>query len=241
MQTESHRWYSHRLGREMGVVVYGHYGLPVLAFPTSGGAEWELENMGLIPALAPYVDGGRVKIFTVGSNSDASWYNTGAHPFHRSWMQRMFDEYIRWEVIPFIHAHSGGLLPIATMGASLGAFHAANTLFKRPDAVKRCWAMSGPYDMRRFMDGMSDENFYFNNPIDYVGGMNDWAQIGLLNTCDIHIATGNGPWEKPEHSYHLSRVLASKGIHHHLDNWGLEGGHDWPYWKHQMWHYLREV
>ena len=59
MQTESHRWYSHRLGREMGVVVYGHYGLPVLAFPTSGGAEWELENMGLIPALAPYVDAGR--------------------------------------------------------------------------------------------------------------------------------------------------------------------------------------
>ena len=49
----------------------------------------------------------------------------------------MFDEYIRWEVIPFIHQHSQGLLPIATMGASLGAFHAANTLFKHPDAVKR--------------------------------------------------------------------------------------------------------
>ena len=54
------------------------------------------------------------------------------------------------------------------------------------------------------------------------------------------IAIGN-PWEKPEHSYHLSRVLASKGIHHHLDDWGDQGGHDWPYWKHQMWHYLREV
>ena len=86
-------------------------------------------------------------------------------------MQRMFDEYIRWEVIPFIHEQCGGLLPIATMGASLGAFHAANTLFKHPDAVKRCWAMSGLYDMRRFMDGMSDDNFYFNNPIDYLGGM----------------------------------------------------------------------
>jgi esterase/lipase superfamily enzyme len=36
-------------------------------------------------------------------------------------------------------------------------------------------------------------------------------------------------------------VLASKGIHHHLDDWGHEGGHDWPFWKHQMWHYLREV
>ena len=56
MRKDYVRWYSHRLGRDMGVTVYGHYGLPVLAFPTSGGEEWELENMGLIPALAPYID-----------------------------------------------------------------------------------------------------------------------------------------------------------------------------------------
>ena len=121
MQKDHVRWYSHRLGRDMGVAVYGHYGLPVLAFPTSGGEEWELENMGLIPALAPYIDAGRVKFFVVGSNSRDSFYNAGAHPFHRSWMQRMFDEYIRWEVIPFIHDRCKGLVHIATMGASLGA------------------------------------------------------------------------------------------------------------------------
>lgn len=66
MQKDHVRWYSHRLGRDMGVAVYGHYGLPVLAFPTSGGEEWELEQMGLIPALAPYIDAGRVKFFAVG-------------------------------------------------------------------------------------------------------------------------------------------------------------------------------
>jgi esterase/lipase superfamily enzyme len=153
----------------------------------------------------------------------------------------MFDEYVRWEVIPFIHHHCRGLLPIATMGASLGAYHAANTLFKHPDAVKRCWAMSGLYDMRGFMDGLADDNFYFNNPIDYLGGLHDPGMIGLLNTCDIHVITGTGPWEKPEHSYHLSHLLALKGVRHHLDDWGPEGGHDWPYWKHQMWTYLQRV
>ena len=51
--------------------------LPVLAFPTSGGGEWELENMGLIQALASFVDAGRVKFYVVGSNSDAS-YTTAA-------------------------------------------------------------------------------------------------------------------------------------------------------------------
>jgi len=29
-------------------------------------------------------------------------------------------------------------------------------------------------------------------------------------------------------------VLRNRGIAHHLDDWGPEGGHDWPYWHHQM-------
>jgi hypothetical protein len=23
-----------------------------------------------------------------------------------------------------------------------------------------------------------------------------------------------------------------------LDDWGPEGGHEWPYWHHQMWEYI---
>ena len=172
-----------RLGRDMGVRVYGHWGTPLLAFPTSGGDEWEMEGQGMVAALAEFIDGGRIKLFTVGSNGDQSFYNKGAHPFHRSWMQRQWDEYIRWEVIPFIHYHCDGLVPIATMGASLGAYHAANTLFKHPDAVRACFALSGLYDLRRFMDGHYDDNFYFNNPIDYIGGMTDPGLIGQISSA----------------------------------------------------------
>ena len=38
MKREYHRWYSHRLGLELGVVVYGHWGPPLLGFPTSAGS-----------------------------------------------------------------------------------------------------------------------------------------------------------------------------------------------------------
>jgi esterase/lipase superfamily enzyme len=124
------------------------------------------------------------------------------------------------------------------MGASLGAFHAANTLFKYPDVVKRCFALSGVYDMKAFMDGAYDDNFYFNNPVDYLSSASDPWLLGNLATCDIHIATGSGPWEKSDESYRFSRILASRGIRHHLDDWGAMGGHDWPYWKHQMREYL---
>jgi len=39
-------------------------------------------------------------------------------------------------------------------------------------------------------------------------------------------------------TYRMSEVLRNRGIAHHLDDWGPEGGHDWPYWHHQMWEYV---
>jgi esterase/lipase superfamily enzyme len=127
------------------------------------------------------------------------------------------------------------------MGASFGAYHAANTLFKHPDVVRRCFALSGVYDIKGFMDGMYDDNTYFNNPVDYLANLSDANIRAQLAQCDIHIATGCGPWENSGPSYRLSAILASQGIPHQLDDWGWEGGHDWPFWKHQMWEYINRL
>jgi esterase/lipase superfamily enzyme len=239
MRTDYHRWRSDRLGRDMGIVVYGHWGPPTIVFPTSGGDEWEFDRQGVITALTDIIDGGHAKLYCVNINHGDSFANKGAHPLHRSWMQHQYDAYIAHEVIPFIRADCGSPdIGIGTVGASLGAYHAANTLFKHPDAIKRCFAMSGVYDMKRFMDGAYDDNFYFNNPVDYLANLSDPWALGHLASCDIHIATGTGPWEKSDESYRLSAILASRGILHHLDDWGPMGGHDWPYWQHQLRQYL---
>jgi esterase/lipase superfamily enzyme len=239
MHAEHHRWYSSRLERELGIVVYGHYGPPLLTFPTSGGDEWELQNRGMIAALGDFIEAGRLKVFSAGSTSGDAFYNAGAHPFHRSWKQRQFVEYVRHEVIPFIHTHcrTPGL-GVAVMGASLGAYQAANLQFKFPDVVKRCYALSGVYDMRRFMDGQYDDNFYFNNPVDYLENLTDSWYFEHYATTDIHLVTGRGPWEESSHSYRLSDLLERRGIRHHLDDWGEMGGHDWPFWKEQMRYYV---
>jgi esterase/lipase superfamily enzyme len=239
MHSEHHHWYSSRLGREMGLLVYGHWGPPLLAFPTSGGDEWEMQNQGMTTALADHIEGGGLKLFGVGTVSGDSFYNKQAHPAHRSYVQAQFDAYIRFEVVPFIETHcqTPGIA-ISTMGASLGAYHAANTLFKHPDVIKRCFAMSGVYDMRSSMDGYYDDNFYFNNPIDYMSHLGEPWTLAQLASCDIHLSTGNGPWENSGPTYAMSRVLSERGIKHSLDDWGPMGGHDWPYWKHQMREYL---
>ena len=242
MKREFHRWYSHRLGMELGVVVYGHWGSPLLGFPTSAGDEWELEGQSLISSLADFIDGGKLKFFTINSINGLSFYNKGAHPFHRSYVQSMFDSYLREEVVPFIwdNCQSQGIA-ISTMGASFGAYHAANSLFKHPDVIKRCFAMSGVYDLKNFMDGMFDNNFYFNNPVDYLSNLSDPWVYGQLASCDIRLSTGTGQWENSGPTYRLSEILSNKGIRHSLDNWGPMGGHDWPYWKHQMREYISKL
>jgi hypothetical protein len=53
--------------------------------------------------------------------------------------------------------------------------------------------------------------------------------------CSIHLATGCGRWEVPGPTYRMSDVLKSRGIVHHLDDWGPKGGHEWPSWHDQMW------
>jgi len=239
MRHEVHSWYSARLGREMAVVVFGHYGAPMIAFPTTGGDEWEYERTGVIDTLSGFIDAGRVKVFCVNTNHGDSFGNGRAHPRHRSWMQAQYDAYIAHEVMPFVRSHCRTPdVPMWTFGASLGGYHAANTLFKHPDVVKRCYALSGVYDMTRFMGGDYDDNFYFNNPVDYMANLADPWALQQLATCDIHLATGTGPWEHPEEAYRMSRVLHARGVRHSLDDWGPQGGHDWPYWRHMIWNYL---
>jgi esterase/lipase superfamily enzyme len=242
MKVEHHVWHSVRLGRDMGIRVYGHYGAPILVFPTSGGDEWEYERQGMVEALAGPVDDGKVKLFCVNSVNNQSWYDKSAHPRHRSYMQAMYDAYAAYEVAPFIHTSCGTPgIPITTTGASFGAYHAANSLLKHPDLFRRCLALSGVYDLRRFMDGDYDDNFYFNNPVDYVAGLQDTWYLEQLAQDDIRLVTGTGPFEDARPTYQLSGVLWSRGIRHSVDDWGPDGGHDWPFWKRQMDEYVRRL
>ena len=242
MKVEHHVWHSSRLGRDMGIRVYGHWGAPVLVFPTSGGDEWEFERQGMLDALGHHVDGGKVKLFCVNSVNNQSWYDKSAHPRHRSYVQSQYDAYVVEEVVPFIHSHceTPGI-GITTTGASFGAYHAVNSLLKHPQLFRRCLGLSGVYDLRRFMDGDYDDNFYFNNPVDYVASLSDPWYREQLAQDDIHLVTGNGPFEDSRPSYQLSGVLWSRGIRHSVDDWGPDGGHDWPYWKRQLDEYFSQM
>ncbi len=130
-------------------------------------------------------------------------------------------------------------IAITTTGASFGAYHAANTLLKHPDLFRRCLALSGVYDIRRFMDGDYDDNFYFNNPVDYVANL----QRPLVPAPSRASATSG--WPRAAAPARTAgpptgspRSCARAASPTRWTTGAPEGGHDWPYWKRQMDEYM---
>ena len=226
----------------MPVVVYGHWGPPLLMFPTAAADCEEYERFGLIGSIAHHVNAGKVKVFSIDSINRHSWMNSGIHPAERARRQALFDAYIYQEVAPFIweHCKTPGI-GIGTTGASFGAFHALNTLLKHPDRYRLTIAMSGAYELKTYCDGYYDDYVYFNNPFDYVPNLNDPMILDQLRGCSIHILTGQGAYEAPDQSRRMSESLAAKGIPHNLDVWGYEWPHDWPTWKVMLDHYIGKL
>ena len=122
---------------------------------------------------------------------------------------------------------------VGVTGASFGAFHAANQFFRRPDLFDTLIAMSGFFDLEPdYTQGYKSDDLYFNNPVSYIANMHDDHSLHLLrHESDIHIVTGQGAYEAPHCSRHLSEVLWQKGIGHNLDLWGADVNHDWPWWR----------
>jgi len=133
MKREIHGWWSPRLEKNMEVVVYGQWGIPLLMFPTAGADFLEYERFQLIDSISWYIETGKFKVFSINSINNESWLNNSMQPHHKALRHMTYNYYVIDEVVPFIHANCNGLQPIYLTGASLGALHAANIFFRRPD------------------------------------------------------------------------------------------------------------
>jgi len=232
MQREIHQWYSPRLNKNMEVAVYGHFGFALLMLPTAAADYLEYERFLLIDALKPLIEAGKMKVFSINSINSEAWLNNRMHPRHKAIRHQQFNSYVENEVIPFIRTHTSGDTPIYTTGASLGALHAANLYFRRPDLIDGTIAMSGVYDLTSYTKGYYDEDVYFNSPIHYLPNLHEGHHLPLLqNAKHIHILSGSGDYEDPEGSHNLSNVLSARGIPHEVDIWGWDMRHDWPTWR----------
>lgn len=223
----------------MEIAVYGHYGFALLMFPTAAADFLEYERFQLIDAIKPFIDAGKLKAFSINSINSESWLNREMLPEHKAIRHQQYNEYVTREVVPFIKNHCSQETPIITTGASLGALHAANSFFRRPDLFEGTIAMSGSYDLKAYSDGYYDDNCYFNSPVDYLSNLTDEHILNQLRSKHhIYILSGQGDYEAPDRSVQLGSILSAKGIPHQVDLWGYDVPHDWPTWRSMLPHVL---
>jgi len=225
-------WHSPSLNKEMPLVTYGHYGFALLLIPTAGADYLEYERFRLIDALAPSINSGKMKVFSIDSINKESWLNREMQGEHKGIRHNQYNHYVFNEVIPFIKNSTSPETPVYVSGASLGALHSMNLFLKRPDLINGTIAMSGVYNLMEYTDGFHDEQVYFNSPVHYMPNLNDPHILNqILQSGHIHILSGSGSHEAPDAAREMAAVLQQKGIPSDLSIWGGEWSHDWPTWR----------
>jgi len=239
MKREITSWFSPALQKDMPIVTYGDYGFALLLVPTAAADYLEYERFQLLDTLAPFIESGKLKVFSVNSINTESWLNKQMIGEHKAIRQNQFNEYIYNEVIPFIRTSTSWETPIITCGASFGALHSMNLFLKRPDLINGVIAMSGVYNLMEYTDGFYDEQVYYNSPMHYIPNLTDHNVLEQIRRSNhIHILTGSGEYEAPDAAKEFAGVLYNKGITYELDVWNHDWKHDWPTWRAMLPHYI---
>ena len=227
MNREYHVWHSPSLNRNMELLVFGHSGARVLAFPTSMGRYYEWEDRGMMGALGEHIERGWIQLYCVDSVDEESWYARGKNPGGRAWRHMEYENYLLHEVLPLMSSRNPTPYLITT-GASFGAYHAMNFALRHPEITNRVIAMSGLYDIERWAGDYRDDNLYYNSPCLYIPNESDEGRLKRLRQLDIIMAIGRED-SNIENNRWLSGALWGKGIGNALREW--DGwAHDWPWW-----------
>jgi len=240
MSRETTRWFSPRVEQEVTLVRWGHYGTPVLLFPTAGGDAEEVERFHLIGALWPLIEAGRIKVYSTGSVAGRAWFSGQHSPEYCSRLQNLFDSCVYEEITPAIRQDcQSDDIEIIAAGASIGAFNSVATVCRHPDAYRMAIAMSGTFDLSGYLNGRMNSDFYFSSPLHYLPDL-EGPQLDMLRTRFILLPSGEGQWEDIGQSWRIAHLLGSKGIPNRVDSWGVQWKHDWETWREMLPKYLAE-
>jgi esterase/lipase superfamily enzyme len=217
-------YYSHILGKSIKVEVTGHFGTPVIMFPTSQGSYTQNADFHLNGSISWFTDNGILKLFNVETIDNLSFYNKNISAYDRIRNYELYVQFLVQEFIPYIQK-THNTHRVAVAGASFGGYHAANFAFRYPDLVSHLFCLSGAFSIRNFMDGIQDELVYFNCPDEFVKNDEAWKYKHMhivLSTSDRDICL--------EPTRRMAAILTAKGINHWYDEQKWID-HDWVLWR----------
>ena len=237
------RWRSDRMHQDITLARWGHFGVPVLVFPTAGGDAEEVERHHLVGHLAGAgrgrPDQGLLVRLRRREGDDRKRGQGDGDAAYRCWLFNQFQQAVAHEVVPAIHADTGGPNAVIVAGASIGAFNALALVCRYPDLFRAAVCMSGTYDIERFIGGFTDDLF-FSSPMHFLPGLEGPA-LDALRQRFVMLASGSGKWEDTSESWRAAEVLGAKGVPNRVDDWGPDYDHDWPTWWQMLPEYLEQL
>ncbi|GAB3486747.1 esterase family protein [Flexivirga lutea] len=228
----------------LGVIRHGHWGRPVLVFPSEAGRAEDFAAHGMVEAVQGLVDAGRVSFFCVDSADRWTWSDNAATTEERANRQHAYTRWLESAALPWIADQVGGERPLITLGVSMGAYHAVHFTLTHAHQAPLAIGLSGSYDVTSWHGhGETGDATYFANPMAYVAGLHGDHLDWLRRAASVLLVVGEGPFEvSPTQALPsttaFAQLLAEKGIPHQLDVWGHDSAHDWPWWCKQLAHHL---
>lgn len=231
---------SKAMGRDVHLWTYGHFGAPVIVFPTAAGFAHEWHAQGMVDALAHLIGSGRIKLYCPESNVSEAWTRKENAPAWRIQRHLAYERFVMETLVPFVRQDCrSDAIPLAVAGASLGGMYAATFALKFPETFRYALCMSGRYEVRNFTNGFDSADVYHNNPLAFVPNLGGAALDRTRNT-HVALVCGQGRWEEGciEETIALGEVLGRKEIPSETDLWGNDVDHDWNWWRRQVVYHL---
>jgi esterase/lipase superfamily enzyme len=244
MQAQDWTWTTARLPVAARLKRWGHFGTPLLLFPTAGGELEELERCGAIAALEPMIDSGRVKVYSVDGLSIRSWLRGDLSLEETVRFQSGYDAFLFEEIVPRIRQDClSAAIEVALAGASLGALTAVATFCRHPEVFRGALGLDGVYDLARLVRAPPGRELDFASPITFLPTLLDGGPtpVSRLRQRWVMLGTGEGGFETPEESRRLAAVLERCGVPHALELLGLERDHDWRTWREMLPRYVERL
>ena len=244
MNVRYYKEYSNILGRDMEYKVYGDGGRVCFAMASQDGHFNQFADFGMIDVIADYIEQGRLQVVCPDSMDEISWSNNAGHGREAIENQERWFHYITDELYPTIYSRNPYSDRAIITGASMGAVHAANFFFRRPDLFGAVISLSGTYNANDFFVGYMDDLVYANSPYHFLRNMPaDHPWMEKYRNSDIIICVGQGAWEDQllAGTRALEGVLKEKGIPAWVDYWGYDVNHDWPWWRIQLPYFMDKV
>ncbi|MDC0722222.1 alpha/beta hydrolase-fold protein [Nannocystis bainbridge] len=225
------------MGRKVHLWCYGHFGPPVIVFPSAAGFAHEWDRHGMFEVLGPLVRAGKVKFYCPESNVSQVWTDKESSIAARMEKHRAYESFILDTLVPFIREDCNWpTAPMTAVGCSLGGTYAALFALKYPETFRQVLCMSGRYLTTELTGKHNDAELYFNNPLAFVPGLRGEHLERLRRNTHLTLVCGRGAYEEGciEETIALGQLLREKDIPSVTDIWGRESRHEWDWWQRQV-------